>query len=1209
MKQILISRYIFWAIFFLTGSTFGQTTSSGVTQFSRTQVPSPQAASFNIYGDIPVSMHTGVPEISIPLFTIQEAGLSHSVSLNYHSSGIKVDQVASWVGLGWNLSAGGVITREIRGISDDGQVKTIGSPYTPNSTLPSDRGWISNKGLHPIYLDPECLEESAKIVWSTCSQPSSVPQCQAFYADAANGFIDTEPDIYTLSAGGYSGKFIFDQLGKPRFLIESDFEIETVLDGNGNIDSWLVVSPNGETYYFGGDGATEETHVVNAGDGKPTSNYNISTQSWYLTKIESINNSHWIEFSYVEEDYAFTNAKGHSAAFLCGSCGGSSSDPTYKPSGVDGSLTVQSAAPSVTYVFGVRLDEITTSSTNQKIEFIAGGLRTDLTGSAWGNNGESRELSEVRYTSGNHILRYSLEQDYFTGSSTLPNGAPSSHDRYRLKLLSIQKDNLTTTEEEPPYVFTYDETTALPRRLSLARDHWGFYNGALSNTGLIPSGVENPCVSNTFNGLANRNPSVSNMKAGILTEIQYPTGGETEFTYEAHKDDISGNTVGGLRIKSISKKDSDGSLISRDDYTYELGRLYSGFPDVSDGYIGSYVLLVGGDGMFPGSYTADGNICEDYLVLGTSYTPFTSTSGYHIGYEKVTKTQYSTTEDNGSEEFWYDNQLTYSYPNNANFPILPSQSGFKLGTLLKHIVKDKNDVIIQEFTNTYAFEEIGRVGGMVTSLFEEQIYNPGSNGTPPLCGNPQTLLYPIYRSYNLIYGRVRNTTSISKVDGVTSSVEYHYSVNHGNPIKTTTENSDGVFYQGLTYYPQDFLPDYLCGDYNYLYVNFLESIENNFKSGLAAIWTDPNNFDSQGKVVNTTQFTNSYNSSVEDYLDALWSPGVGQISIWEECNEDENADWVALNPLAAEFIDRNLITPVKTTSNFSQNNGSSYTLNGADSIQYVINNFAGTYYLQPQKYLAMKVDALGGGGNTWEVRQTMSLDEGDLLKEVEEPYSGVHRTSIWDTESRITAVISNAESNECAYSGFEIAEDYSSDANGNWTITNLGSGGNNFNSVSFSGEASLDLTNQKFASFSPPNGRKYVLSFWAENSSNAFVLKIGGSSSGLTPEVDIQHGSGWRYYEYMIDLTNSSTGTTQIQLTGSGSVSGANLVDELRIFPEDAQMMSYTYNAADLVECISDPNGKHIFYEYDGLNRLEITRDQDGNIIKKVTPKFINQPN
>ena len=56
------------------------------------------------------------------------------------------------------------------------------------------------------------------------------------------------------------------------------------------------------------------------------------------------------------------------------------------------------------------------------------------------------------------------------------------------------------------------------------------------------------------------------MKRGMLTAITYPTGGRTEFSYEAHRYLDESNTVqlaGGLRIRQIRDVESDGSVMYR----------------------------------------------------------------------------------------------------------------------------------------------------------------------------------------------------------------------------------------------------------------------------------------------------------------------------------------------------------------------------------------------------------------------------------------------------------------------------------------------------------------------------------------------------------------------------------------------------------------------------------------------------------------------
>src|SRR5690349_2361229 len=75
--------------------------------------PTPNATALGVYGAVPVSLHTGIPNISIPLYQMSGTDIQLPIELTYHASGVKVEQMASWVGLGWALNAGGVVTREV----------------------------------------------------------------------------------------------------------------------------------------------------------------------------------------------------------------------------------------------------------------------------------------------------------------------------------------------------------------------------------------------------------------------------------------------------------------------------------------------------------------------------------------------------------------------------------------------------------------------------------------------------------------------------------------------------------------------------------------------------------------------------------------------------------------------------------------------------------------------------------------------------------------------------------------------------------------------------------------------------------------------------------------------------------------------------------------------------------------------------------------
>ncbi|HYE56393.1 MAG TPA: hypothetical protein VD996_16200, partial [Chitinophagaceae bacterium] len=64
--------------------------------------PPPNAASIIRYGEMSINKNTGSPNISIPIFTLPGKKLSVPVSISYSSGGIRVDEIASRVGMGWN---------------------------------------------------------------------------------------------------------------------------------------------------------------------------------------------------------------------------------------------------------------------------------------------------------------------------------------------------------------------------------------------------------------------------------------------------------------------------------------------------------------------------------------------------------------------------------------------------------------------------------------------------------------------------------------------------------------------------------------------------------------------------------------------------------------------------------------------------------------------------------------------------------------------------------------------------------------------------------------------------------------------------------------------------------------------------------------------------------------------------------------------------
>lgn len=109
-------------------------------------LPSPSAMEALQKVNADVNLYNGSQRTSIPLWTVQANDLSIPVSINSSNNGIKVDEMGTLLGQNWDLNAGGMISRVVKGLPDEFNGTTngygVGRTYKikPRIELPSNMG-------------------------------------------------------------------------------------------------------------------------------------------------------------------------------------------------------------------------------------------------------------------------------------------------------------------------------------------------------------------------------------------------------------------------------------------------------------------------------------------------------------------------------------------------------------------------------------------------------------------------------------------------------------------------------------------------------------------------------------------------------------------------------------------------------------------------------------------------------------------------------------------------------------------------------------------------------------------------------------------------------------------------------------------------------------------------------------------------------------
>jgi hypothetical protein len=194
-------------------------------------------------------------------------------------------------------------------------------------------------------------------------------------------------------------------------------------------------------------------------------------------------------------------------------------------------------------------------------------------------------------------------------------------------------------------------------------------------------------------------------------------------------------------------------------------------------------------------------------------------------------------------------------------------------------------------------------------------------------------------------------------------------------------------------------------------------------------------------------------------------------------------------------------------------------------------------------------------------------------------------TYLWGYRNKIfpIAEIRNASvSSTVAFSSFEAEK-----SEGNWTFTGtpVSPGGK-------TGDAYYNLTTGNITK--SVTAGTYRLEYYAKGA--VTITLVGATITDLG--AGVADAGGWILYRKKLVVPSSA------MLTLSGS---SIHIDELRLYPANAQMTTYTYYPLIGYHTVTEPNMMSTFYEYDSFNRLKFIRDHKRNIVKSIEYVLGNQ--
>jgi len=1131
MRKFLSLTLILWTSF----NSFCQ----NIPNLSNSSALTPNTEEASKFNSVPVNLFTGLPQIGIPLYSYQNRnnGLSLDISLDYFAGGSQVDESPSMLGIGWNLNAGGIITRTVRGEPDD--IPTTG--YTHAAAIPTD--YRSNG--------------------------------DGYFIDS----LDAEQDVFQYSFNGRSGKFIIGKNGQIVQMPLTKLNIVPTYGSrilNQKLISFRIITEDGAKYDFS---TPEFTTITSLTFHSWYFNY-LYFSSWALTQIIAPFNTDTIKFNYTSTYPSFNflfpqltfvrNSDGTRTKTISPSGSNASTinrissivfpDKTnvsfvysygYFYAGGDSALS-RIKIGDTTFRYGYVLDyQVADTSTHNPCRLLLKSVtpytskqknssytftyntplfsplvsltdtflnKTDHWGFYNGAANGSNVIPSVNgYTWGaNRSPNFTYAIANSLSNFNLPSGGSIFYE-YELN------DHLPFTKD--PHSFTVLPTTSTSTNITLnqvfntSHQITFFLDSSISRQGTVPitgTGSMIINIKNTAGTVTYKSDTLSlydlfyhgiktwafTIPNGTYKFEQLAAAGTTitgGFTiYVKYENKLTDNThtyvqAGGLRVKRITRKygiSGPAATINEYQYTNADGTS-SGFMGDIPKYDYPYYETVNFGGTTNTSYT---------VVSSEPINTLSYAQGSSVGYSRVTVIDGTATHNIGKTVYDFTNlQDVNANCNTSFFPYAPQNlKDWGLGLPKTIATYDSIGTLVKKTVNTYGFDSIFFTNDNFKSL---KLGNSFTifNGDPNNASTPKVTTY-LGQEYYPFSGRaylVSSFDTLFQPNGSYNSSYKNYTYDTNNNLIKSVSSYDrtrGLQLENRYYYP-----------YNYT-----------ISAGSIKKLKD-------SSILNTV-------ISNENWITGDANPRIisGTITDYQQSGS-------YIKPSATYALQSNAPVLQSVIGTFNP-----ATLNRSTS-----------YFIKQTKFITYD-------------------SKGNLLQ-TQDSLSGINNSVIMDYNQQYQiAKVSNAAVNDIAYTSFEA------DGSGNWTIASALR--DSLNSIT--GKKSYNLSNGNITKSGLTSSTTYLVTVWAKSGATVNV-------NGTALSTVLATQQGWNFYSTTI------TAVTTVTISGSGNI------DELRLHPKDANMTTATYEPIIGLTSTTDANNTITYREYDGLNRLKIIRDKDKNILKR----------